>query len=96
MEIRHEEAGGKGRWVLRAASGHEAEMTYSRVSPGLIILDHTGVPDVFRGRGLGQRLHAAMLATVRREGWKVIPLCPFAAAQFRRHPEDADVLETPP
>lgn len=96
LEIRHEEAGGKGRWVLRAASGHEAEMTYSRAAPGLIILDHTGVPDVFRGQGVGRRLYSAMLETARREGWKVIPLCPFAAAQFRRHPEDADVLENPP
>ncbi|MGN6584516.1 MAG: GNAT family N-acetyltransferase, partial [Rhizobiaceae bacterium] len=23
----------------------------------------------------------------------IIPLCPFAAAQFRRHPEWADVLK---
>ncbi|RUX21414.1 N-acetyltransferase, partial [Mesorhizobium sp. M2A.F.Ca.ET.037.01.1.1] len=26
-------------------------------------------------------------------GKKIIPLCPFANAQFRRHPEWADVLK---
>jgi predicted GNAT family acetyltransferase len=30
----------------------------------------------------------------RAAGKKIIPLCPFAAAQFRRHQEWADVLKT--
>ena len=30
----------------------------------------------------------------RAAGKKIIPLCPFAAAQFRRHPEWADVLKS--
>jgi len=29
----------------------------------------------------------------RAAGLKIIPLCPFAQAQFRRHPEWADVLK---
>ncbi|TIW42998.1 MAG: N-acetyltransferase, partial [Mesorhizobium sp.] len=29
----------------------------------------------------------------RAAGKKIIPLCPFANAQFRRHPEWADVLK---
>ena len=29
----------------------------------------------------------------RKAGKRILPLCPFAAAQFRRHPEWADVLE---
>jgi predicted GNAT family acetyltransferase len=28
----------------------------------------------------------------RAEGKTVLPLCPFAAAQFKRHPDWADVL----
>jgi hypothetical protein len=28
----------------------------------------------------------------RAAGKKLVPLCPFAAAQFRRHPEWSDVL----
>lgn len=29
---------------------------------------------------------------VRREGFKILPLCPFAKGQFERHPEWRDVL----
>ena len=28
----------------------------------------------------------------RNGGWKIIPLCPFARAQFERHPQWRDVL----
>ncbi|MBA3516700.1 MAG: N-acetyltransferase, partial [Rhizobiales bacterium] len=28
----------------------------------------------------------------RGEDFKIYPLCPFAAAQFRKHPEYGDVL----
>ena len=45
MEILHEETGSKGRYFT-IVDGHEAEITYSRASPHLVIVDHTGVPDV--------------------------------------------------
>jgi len=32
------------------------------------------------------------LDDVRREGFKILPLCPFAKGQFERHPEWRDVL----
>ena len=50
-EIIREESGSKGRYVLRR-DGAEAELTYSVASPGLIIADHTEVPDAFRGQGV--------------------------------------------
>jgi predicted GNAT family acetyltransferase len=30
----------------------------------------------------------------RREGFRIIPLCPFAKSQFERHAEWKDVLST--
>lgn len=91
--IEIEDNGAKGRYVIRAANGEEAEMTYSNVSPHLFIIDHTGVPDSFRGQGAGLRLVTRAVEDARAAGKKIIPLCPFAAAQFRRHPEWADVLK---
>ena len=45
----------KGRYVARVAGiDAEAELTYSRAGSKLIIADHTAVPDVFRGKGLGR------------------------------------------
>lgn len=86
-----EEEGSKGRYVCRA-EGHEAEMTFSKVGTSQIIIDHTGVPDAFRGQGVGLALVTRAVEDARRNGVKIRPLCPFAAAQFRRHPEWSDVL----
>lgn len=90
-DIEREDGETKGRYVLRA-DGAEAEMTYSKVGLSQIIIDHTEVPEVFRGKGVGLRLVERAVADARRGGTTIIPLCPFAAAQFRRHPEWADVL----
>ena len=91
-DVRREERGTSGgRWVA-SLDGHEAEMTYSRASAVLVIIDHTGVPDALRGRGVGQVLVRRAVEDARREGFKILPLCPFAKGQFERHPEWRDVL----
>jgi predicted GNAT family acetyltransferase len=91
-DIRREETRASGgRWVT-VVDGHEAEMTYSRASPVLVIIDHTEVPDALRGRSVGQALVQRAVDDARREGFRIIPLCPFAKSQFQRHPEWRDVL----
>ena len=94
LVIEREDDGRKGRFLIRGAGGQVAEMTYGWTRPGLMIVDHTEVPDVFRGQGVGMRLFDALVAAARAEGFRIIPLCPFAAAQFSRRPEVADVLDT--
>ena len=90
--IRREETGPSGgRWFV-AVDGHQAEMTYSRASAALIIIDHTEVPDALRGRGVGQALVLRAVEDARQESFRIIPLCPFAKAQFERHAEWRDVL----
>lgn len=82
----------KGRFVIRKG-GEAAELTYSITTPTLIIADHTGVPDSFRGTGAGLALVQALVAAARAEGFKVVPLCPFVNAQRKKHPEWADVFQ---
>ena len=89
--IEREETETKGRYVIRL-DGHEAEMTYSRLGESRIIIDHTGVPDALRGRGLGVKLVERGVEDARNEGRKIVPLCPYAKAQFGRRPEWRDVL----
>ena len=93
MEIRRDEGDTKGRYSA-VIDGHTAEMTYSKAGEKAIIIDHTGVPDALRGRGVGEALVARGVADARAEGRKIIPLCPFAKAQIARHPEWQDVLKT--
>lgn len=81
----------KGRFVIRK-DGDEAELTYSITTPTLIIADHTGVPESFRGTGAGLALVEALVAAARADGFKVVPLCPFVNATRKKHPEWADVF----
>jgi predicted GNAT family acetyltransferase len=90
-EIARKVDGSKGRYVIRR-EGAEAELTYSIASPALVIADHTGVPDSFRGTGAGAALVARLVADARAEGFRIMPLCPFVNAQRKRHPEWADAF----
>ena len=94
LAIRLEDKGSKGRYVIKGPDGAEAEMTFTRIGEHQIIIDHTEVPEAFRGQGAGVRLVTRAVEDARAAGKKIIPLCPFAAAQFRRHQEWADVLKT--
>lgn len=88
-----EEGDTKGRYVYRQPGNPDAEMTFSKAGTTMIIIDHTEVPEAYRGQGVGLKLVEAAVADARSKGLKIMPLCPFAAAQFRRHPEFADVLK---
>ncbi|MCV0394077.1 MAG: N-acetyltransferase [Rhizobiaceae bacterium] len=92
LPIELEDGASKGRYVVRSEAGTEAEMTFTKVGAHQMIIDHTEVPDAFRGQGIGARLVARAVEDARASGRTIIPLCPFAASQFRRHPEWADVL----
>lgn len=92
ITIEKEETEKGGRYVA-VVSGHEAEMTFSRASPHLIIIDHTAVPDALRGLGVGQALALHAVEDARAGGWKIIPLCPFMRAQTLKHAEWSDVIQ---
>ena len=91
FSISREVHGSKGRYVIRQ-SGAEADLTYSITSPTLVIADHTGVPDSFRGTGAGLALITRLVADARAEGFRIMPLCPFVNVQRKRHPEWADAF----
>lgn len=56
------------------------------------VAEHTLVPRAFEGRGIAARLVDALIADARANGFRVEPKCSYVAAQFRRHPEWADLL----
>ncbi|MBB3316982.1 hypothetical protein FHT77_002863 [Rhizobium sp. BK181] len=93
MNIKNEVTTSGGRYVAEL-EGHQAEMTYSRTSPKLVIIDHTGVPDALRGKSVGQALALHAVEEARKGGWKIFPLCPFFKAQSQRHAEWADVINS--
>jgi uncharacterized protein len=53
----------------------------------IISLDHTEVPSVLGGKGIGSALVKGTLEIVRGRNQKLIPRCSFVAAYIERHPE---------
>jgi len=82
-----------GRYFV-VIDGDEAEMTYTKLGPALISIDHTFVPDSMRGKGVAQALALNAVEDARKTGWKIIPRCSFMQAQVKRHADWADVIET--
>ena len=59
---------------------------------GARVVDHTLVPPEIGGRGVAARLVEALIADAREQGFRIVPTCSYVAAQFKRHPEWADLL----
>jgi len=92
FEIEREDAPGHGRYVIRLPGDLEAEMTFRKIGTTTIAIDHTYTPPEFRGQNIAFKMIERGIADARREGVKVKPECSYAVAQFRRHPDWADLL----
>ena len=68
-------------------------MTYSIPSADFIIIDHTEVDSTFRGRSIGKQLLYEIVAMAREKNIKIMPLCPFASAMFKKLTDIQDVLK---
>ncbi len=95
IKIIHEERENSGRYTIPLASDAEASMSYRRVAPSTISIDHTLVPPEFRGQKIADRLMVRAIEDAKTKGDKIIPACSYVAAQFKRHPEWADLLADP-
>lgn len=91
-QIMHETNATGGRYFIKLEGSDEAIMTYTRRDPKTIIVNHTGVPNAYRGRGIALDLVRHGVAEARANGEKIVPQCSYVGAQFRRHPDWADVL----
>ncbi len=67
-------------------------MTYSKAGADKIIIDHTEVSEELKGQGAGKKLVAAAVEKARKEGFKILPLCPFAKATIQKDASLQDVL----
>ena len=81
------------RYVARVTDkeGH-GELTMAKVRDGLYVAGHTGVPVSMGGKGLGTRLVEYMIEDARKNGFRVIPKCPFIAEKWKDHESWSDVL----
>ncbi|MEY8761584.1 GNAT family N-acetyltransferase [Chryseobacterium tongliaoense] len=67
-------------------------MTYTWAGDERFIIDHTEVGEDYNGKGVGKEMVLAAVDFARKEGKKVIALCPFAKATFQKNEDLQDVL----
>lgn len=62
------------------------------LAAGVMSITHTGVAPSLEGRGIAGALVQAVLDHARLNDLKVRPLCSYARAYMRRHPDTAALL----
>lgn len=86
--IEREDTETKGRYVAKIDGVEgEGELTVSKGSEALIIVDHTAVPDSLRGMGIAAQLADRVISDAREAKQKIVPLCPFFRSYAERHRE---------
>jgi uncharacterized protein len=92
VEVRHNEK--DNRFEIEIDG--KVAATWYRRHRDKIIFTHTEVPPELEGHGVGGALARAALTHARKEGLRVVPLCPFIAAFIKRHKEYQDLAEVAP
>lgn len=84
----------RGRYEAKI-EGKDAtgELTYRKLGVGTIVAEHTGVPPALRGKGIATQLVERMIDDARKEGFTIVPACPFVKALFDKHPEWSDLRQ---
>jgi predicted GNAT family acetyltransferase len=92
MIIEQDDNTKNGRFFIQENGTVLAEMTYVWAGPSRIIIDHTEVSEVLKGKSAGKLLLTKAVSFARDKSIKIMPLCPFAKSVFDKTPDYADVL----
>jgi len=89
LEITHNEAEKRFEvWI----GGYPSKLDYIQDGKNFVIT-HVGVQPELRGQGVAGKITQAGLEYARANSLRVIPMCSYAAAYIRRHPEYADLTK---
>ena len=91
VDVQHEPHA--ARFVARI-EGMESVVDY-RLVGGTMTITSTEVPPALRGQGVAAELVRTALQTARQRGWKVVPMCSYAARYIDRHAQFQDLLAQP-
>ncbi len=84
---------GNKAFVIEENNERIAEMVVGIIGNKMSVY-HTEVADQLEGQGIGKKLIQEMVDYARNNNLKVLPLCPYVLAQFKRHPDQfSDIWE---
>lgn len=92
LEVKQTNRETKGEFIATFDGNKAGEMTYSWAGADKIIIDHTEVEPAYNGKGVGKEMVYKAVEFARENNLKIIPLCPFATATFKKNEEIRDVL----
>ncbi len=84
----------RGAFVIEKEGVRLAEMEIA-ISDNNLTVYHTEVSEELRDHGIAAILVSNMVAYVREHKLKVIALCPYVSAIFKRHPEQYEDIWNP-
>jgi predicted GNAT family acetyltransferase len=93
MHIQLEKSATKGAFYYEEGGKRLAEMTFTMAGETRMIIDHTDVSDLLRGKGAGKQMVEAAVQHARKNNLKILPLCPFAKSVFDKTEAYRDVLD---
>jgi len=92
MDIKQVEKGSKGRFFYEVVGQQKAFMTYNYDGKDKMIINHTEVDPSLKGQGIGYKLVEAAVMFARENQIKILPLCSYVAAVFKKKSDYNDVL----
>lgn len=92
MEVKQQDDGLKGAFYIEESGSRLAQVTYVWAGTDRIIIDHTEVDPVLKGKNAGKEMVLKAVEFARQKHIHIVPLCPFARSVFDKSPELRDVL----
>lgn len=89
--VQHHEKSGRGEFFIERDGRRVAEMTYRRVDPVTVLMDHTEVDVSLRGGGVARQLLDAAVSWARQNGTRIDATCSYVVVQFARDKSLGDV-----
>jgi predicted GNAT family acetyltransferase len=75
---------GHGAFYIMEGTEQLGEMVMS-IADAKLTVYHTEVIPKAEGKGYAKKLLEGMVAYIRANGLRVVPLCPYVLAQFKKH-----------
>ncbi|MBL7934030.1 MAG: N-acetyltransferase [Bacteroidia bacterium] len=92
MKVEHSHDSKKGEFFILDGDKKIASLFYIFAGETKIIIEHTVVDPSQEGKGLGKQLVNATVEFARKNGIKIMPLCPYAKRVLEGSDTYNDVL----
>jgi len=77
---------GRGSFFIEDQGERVAFMDIS-IANKMLTVFHTEVAEKLKGQGIAGQLLEHLVKYAREHDLKIVPLCPYVLAQFKRHPD---------